>query len=176
MYGNVIPLFPLLPTIRDVAKRAGLAPITVSRVINNSGYVSVETRRRVNQAIEELGYVPNRLARSLRLKRTHTLALVITDVTNSFWTTVARGVKDAANSAEFSVVLCNTDESEEKQERYLDVLLEKQVDGIVIVPARSSESLVRWIQDREMPVVVLDWRIPCDRVYVVRGDSGGHIS
>ncbi len=162
-----------MPTIRDVARLAGVAPITVSRVINNSGYVSAETRKRVTQAIEELGYVPNRLARGLRLKRTHTLALVVTDVTNPFWTTVARGVEDAANDAGFSVILCNTDESEEKQERYLGVLLEKQVDGIIVVPARSSASLVEWIESHKMPIVVLDRRIPCDRVHVVRGDSEG---
>jgi LacI family transcriptional regulator len=85
-----------MSTIRDVARRAGVAPITVSRVINNSGYVSPATRQRVEAAIAELQYVPNTLARSLRSKRTKTIALVLTDVTNPFWTTVARGVEDVA--------------------------------------------------------------------------------
>ena len=71
-----------MPTIQDVAKRAGVAPITVSRVVNNSGYASEETRKRVEAAIDELGYVPNMLARGLRSKRTNTLALVMTDITN----------------------------------------------------------------------------------------------
>src|SRR5258708_25616110 len=80
------------PTIEDVAKRAGVAPITVSRVINGSGYISDKTRARVEKAIAEVGYIPNKVARSLRLKRTNTLALVITDITNPFFTTLSRGV------------------------------------------------------------------------------------
>ena len=81
-----------MPTIRDVAKRAGVAPITVSRVINNSGYVSQEKRERVETAIAELNYVPNILARSFRSKQTRTIALILTDITNPFWTDVAHGV------------------------------------------------------------------------------------
>jgi LacI family transcriptional regulator len=150
-----------------------VAPITVSRVINDSGYVSAKTRARVEQAVEELGYVPNRLARSLRLKRTQTLALVVTDITNPFWTTVLRGVEDAAQDAGFNVILCNTDESEAKQEQYLDVLLQKQVDGILLVPARDSKKLAAWIQRRAVPVVVLDRQVCSGQVDLVRGDSEG---
>ena len=83
-------------TISDVAKRAGVAPITVSRVINNSGYASEDTRRRVETAVAELGYVPSGPARSVRLKRTISIALVLPDITNPFFTTVARGVEDVA--------------------------------------------------------------------------------
>jgi len=93
-----------MATIHDVAQRAGVSPITVSRVINHSGYASRETRERVEAAVAELGYVPNRLARSLRSKRTHTLALVITDITNPFFTTVARGVEDTASDAGYTVI------------------------------------------------------------------------
>ena len=162
-----------MPTIRDVAKRAGVAPITVSRVINNSGYVSAETRVRVEAAVDELGYVPNRLARSLRLNRTNTLALVVTDITNPFWTTVVRGVEDAANDAGFTVILCNTDESETKQDAYLQVLLQKRVDGILFVPASSAAEPVEFVQKQGVPIVVLDRRVPDARVDVVRGDSEG---
>src|SRR5512140_2731279 len=116
-----------MPTIQDVARLAGVAPITVSRVINNSGYFSEDARQKVRAAIAELGYVPNTLARSLRSKRTNTLALILTDITNPFWTTVARGVEDAASNAGFSVIFCNTDESESEQEHYLDVLMQKRV-------------------------------------------------
>ena len=101
-----------MATIHDVAKRAGVAPITVSRVINNSGYFSEDTRTRVEAAIAELEYVPNRLASSLRSKRTNTLALVITDITNPFFTTLARGVEDTASDAGYTVIFCNTDESD----------------------------------------------------------------
>ena len=129
---------PLTPTIRDVAHKAHVAPITVSRVINNSGYVSRDTRVRVEAAITELHYVPNTLARSLRFKKTRVLALILTDITNPFWTTVARGVEDVANANGFNVILCNTDEDEVKQHNYVQVLLQKRVDGFLIVPARST--------------------------------------
>ena len=150
-----------------------MAPITASRVINSPGIVSAGTRGRVEEAIEELGYVPNRVARSLRLKRTHTLALVVTDITNPFWTTVARGVEDAAQGAGFNVILCNTDESEAKQQRYLDVLLQKRVDGILLVPAGTSTELGDWIRKQSTPMVVLDRRIRCAQVDFVCGDSEG---
>ena len=162
-----------MPTIRDVAKRAGVAPITVSRVINDSGYVSQGTRARVEAAIVELGYVPNTLARSLRSRRTNTLALVLTDITNPFWTTVARGVEDAASDAGFNVILCNTDESQIEEDRYLRVLLQKQVDGVLLVPARSTSVSVPRIQKQSTPVVVLDRRVPNAPVDVVRCDSEG---
>ena len=106
-----------MPTIRDVAKLAGVAPITVSRVINDTSYVSQEKRERVEAAIDELGYVPNMLGPSLRFKQTMTLAMIIADITNPFWTTVARGVEDVAQENGYSTILCNTDESEEKQEQ-----------------------------------------------------------
>ena len=160
-----------MPTIRDVAKRAGVAPTTVSRVINNSGYVRTETRERVEAAIAELGYVPNTLARSLRFKKTNTLALVLPDITNPFWTTVARGVEDAASDRGFNVILCNTDESETEQTKYLTVLLQKQIDGIVLAPACSTAEPVELIQKQGVPVVVLDRHVPCAQVDIVRCDS-----
>jgi len=161
-----------MPTIYDVAERAGVAPATVSRVINESGYVSEETRVRVKRAIDELKYTPNRLARGLRSKQTQTLGLVVTDITNPFWTTVARGVEDAASKAGFSVILCNTDESDAKQDQYANLLLEKQVDGFLLVPATRDVSTVSLIQERGVPIVVLDRRMPVP-VDTVRGDSEG---
>jgi len=161
-----------MPTIKDVAKLAGVAPITVSRVINASGYVSDETRRRVEAAIEELGYVPNRVARSLRSKQTHTLALILTDITNPFWTTVARGVEDVASADGFNVILCNTDESEVKENSYVRVLLQKQVDGFVLVPANRTSRSVPLIRKQRVPLVILDRTVPAS-VDIVRSDSEG---
>ncbi len=162
-----------MPTIRDVAKRAGVAPITVSRTINNSGYVSTEKRARVEAAIAELGYVPNTLARSLRSRRTNTLGLILTDITNPFWTTVARGVEDVASDAGLNVIFCNTDESEQKQNRYLEVLLQKQVDGILLAPVHSSLEQIQSIKNQDVPVVTIDRRIPGAEVDAVYCDSLG---
>ena len=160
-----------MPTIRDVARLAGVAPITVSRVINKTGYSSEETRLRVESAIQELGYIPNAIARSFRWKQTGMLALILTDITNPFWTTVARGVEDVASDQGFNVVLCNTDESDEELDRYLRALLQKQVDGVLLVPVHNSREPIRLIQKQNVPVVVLDRSLPEPMADVVRCDS-----
>ena len=162
-----------MATIYDVAKLADVAPITVSRVINNSGYVSDKVRKKVNAAIAELGYVPNILARSLKSKKTNTLALVFTDITNPFFTILARGVEDTASGAGFNVIFCNTDESQEEEDNYIQLLLQKQVDGILLVPAGSNTKSIGLIQEQKTPVVVLDHRVPGASVDIVRGDSEG---
>ena len=162
-----------MANIHDVAKKAGVAPITVSRVINNSGYTSDEVREKVNAAISELGYVPNILARSLKSKRTNTLALVFTDITNPFFTILARGVEDTASDAGFNVIFCNTDESQEKENNYIQLVLQKQVDGIILVPAASNTKSIDLIKDQGTPLVVVDRSVPRDNVDIVRGDSEG---
>ena len=162
-----------MPTIRDVAKRAGVATMTVSRVINNSGYVSEATRAKVEAAVEELGYVPNMLGPSLRFNQTNTLALLVTDITNPFWTAIARGAEDAAHSKGYSVILCNSDESPEKQEQYLAMLLKRQIDGILLAPACSAAEPVELIKKQGVAVVVLDRSVPVSDVDIIRGDSTG---
>ena len=162
-----------MSTIRDVAKLAGVATMTVSRVINNSGYVSSSTRQKVEAAVKELGYVPNMLGHSLRFNQTNTLALILTDITNPFWTTVARGVEDAAQEKGYSIILCNTDESTEKQDQYLTMLLKRRIDGILFVPTSTSDNPVQLIQKQGITVVVLDREVPNDNVDIVRGDSFG---
>jgi LacI family transcriptional regulator len=141
--------------------------MTVSRVINNSGYISPKTRERVERAVAELGYVPNALARSLHFKQTNTIALILTDITNPFFTTIARGVEDTASRYGFSVLFCNTDESPAEEAQYMNMLLQKQVDGVLLVPAGSTADSVVLLQERKIPVVVLDRRIngvPVDTV------------
>ena len=165
-----------MSTISDVARRAGVSAMTVSRVVNNSGYTSVETRARVEAAVEELGYVPNALARQLRSKRTKTIALVVSDISNPFFTTIARGAEDVAVGHGFSVMYCNTDESEVEEAQYLLMLIERQADGVLLVPALSSGSSFRLLQAHHMPVVVMDRRVTARNVDSVRCDSeaGAH--
>jgi LacI family transcriptional regulator len=148
-----------LPTINDVARRAGVSPVTVSRVINETGNVSATTQAKVEQAINELGYVPSAMARSLRSKRTRTLALIVSDVTNPFWTTVARGVEDAAQDRGYSVFLYNTDENPAKQQRYLDVVVAQGVDGVMIAPYDSDARNLAKLRRRNLPTVTVDRRI-----------------
>jgi LacI family transcriptional regulator len=162
-----------MPTIRDVARRAGVAPITVSRVINHSGYVSEGTRQRVENAIAELKYVPNALAQGLRFNKTNVIALVLSDVTNPFWTTVARGTEDAASEQNYSIILCNTDENVAKQDKYVALLLQRQVDGFLLVPAPDTADTIRLIQQQKVSLVILDRQLTGVSADVVRGDSEG---
>ncbi|MAU10609.1 MAG: LacI family transcriptional regulator [Anaerolineaceae bacterium] len=160
-----------MANIRDVARKAGVAPITVSRVINDSEYVSAEVRSRVEKAIAELNYVPNRLGPSMRSKRSNTIGLIVTDITNPFWTTVVRGVEDAAYKAGYHLFLCNSDESLEKELEYTELLLSRQVDGFLIAPANTSSDSLEVIQKQKKPIVLLDRRINNPDIDVVRGDS-----
>src|SRR6266542_2326909 len=160
-----------MPTVLDVAKRAGVAPITVSRVINNSGYVSQSTRERVEAAVKELGYVPNTIARGLRSKRTHTLALIVTDITNPYFTSMARGVEDVAGASNYTVIYCNTDESEAKEEKYANMLAQRQVDGVLLVPSCGNANTIKFLESNDIDVVVLDRRISGIRADIVYSDS-----
>lgn len=160
-------------TISDVAKRAGVSPVTVSRVINNAANVSPATRENVRRAIKDLGYVPSGVAQSLRSKRTRSLALLVPDITNVFWTTVARGVEDTAQGRGYSVLLCNTDESTAKQQRYLEVVISQRVDGVIIAPCDAEVQNLAGLRQRQTPTVIIDRRVRGWEVDTVRGDSLG---
>jgi len=131
---------------------------------------------RVERAVADLGYVPNAVARHLRSKQTKAIALVLSDITNPFFTTIARGVEDVAGPRGFSVMFCNTDESEAEEARYLRLLIERQVDGILLVPAGSPNPSIRLLRSHKVPIVVIDRRVPGRQVDNVRCDSeaGAH--
>lgn len=162
-----------MATIHDVARLAEVSSVTVSRVINRAGNVKPATQARVEQAIDALGYVPSSAAQSMRSKRTRTLALIVPDIQNVFWTTVARGVEDATQSRAYSVFLCNTDENMAKQERYLDVLISQRVDGVIIAPCSVAAEPMARLRDRAIPTVVIDRRVDDWEVDNVSGDSLG---
>jgi LacI family transcriptional regulator len=160
-------------TLRDVAARAGVSAITVSRALNNTGYVSLQTRERINTAVAELDYVPNAVASSLRSSKTQLLALLLTDITNPFWTTVARAVEDVAMEAGYGLILCNTDEDRSKEARYLDLLLRRQIDGLVVTPTSESTQILQNFKKRHVPFVLVDRQVSGVEADNVRGDSRG---
>jgi LacI family transcriptional regulator len=163
-----------MPTLHDVAKRAGVSPMTVSRVVNGSGEVSPRLRSRVELALAETGYMPNTLARSLRARRTDTIALLLPDMTNPFFTTLAQGVETAAREAGISLLLANSDEREEEEQRLVPMLLQRQVDGILVVPAGSGAEAIRVCRERKVPLVVVDRRpLAQAEVDIVRADAEG---
>jgi len=142
--------------MKDVAERAGVSITTVSHVINNSRPVSDELTKRVHDAMHELEYHPNLLARSLRMKKTKTLGVILPDISNSFFADIARAIEDTSFESDFSVIFCNTDGDMAKEIIYTRALSEKQVDGIIFVAAGESADLVRSLQTQRMPVVIVD--------------------
>lgn len=161
-----------MPTIYDVAKRAGVSAMTVSRVINGRRDVRPETKEKVLKAIEELGYVPNSLARSFVLQKTKTIGLVITDITNPFFTTLARGVEDTAMKNQFSVIFCNTDEDPEKELIYLELLARKRIDGVILASASGKKTPLKSLLIKNIPIVLVDRNVEgLEDVDIVKGDS-----
>ncbi len=162
-------------TIKDVAKAAGVSIATVSRVLSGKDPVSEGVRGRVLVAVRDLGYRPNALARSLREETTRTLGLVVPNVMNPFFTSVARAVEDAASERGYSVILCNAEEDPAKEESYLDVLLQKRVDGLVISPARKRSPQLGEFARAGVPVVFVDRATEDLDVPTVRVDGRGAV-
>lgn len=147
-----------MATIQDVAALAGVSVASVSRVVNNSRAVQPATRERVERAARELGYVPNEAARSLKLARSKLLACVIPDVTNPFFPELVRGIEDIAIAEGYGTLLCNTDDDSQKEADYLDLLAQRRVDGLLLIPSRDEEPPPGLTQlvDQGSPVVVID--------------------
>jgi LacI family transcriptional regulator len=142
--------------IRDVAASAGVSVATVSNVFNRPNIVAPDTRRRVIEAVAALGYVRNESARQLRMGHSRTIGLIVPDITNPFFTDIARGVEDTTSEFGSLLIICNSDNEPAKEKRYLTMLAEQQVLGALTVPVRGAVSAARLLQDRGIPVVLLD--------------------
>ncbi|MBM4431963.1 MAG: LacI family transcriptional regulator [Chloroflexi bacterium] len=165
-----------MPTMKDVAKAAGVSVTTVSHVINETRFVSEELRSRVNRVMEELNYHPNTLARSLRLGITHTIALIVPDNSNPFFAEVSRVAEMVGFENDFSVILCNSDKNVDREAAYLEMLTAKQVDGIIFIAAGSSQEHLESIAAQGIPVVVADREVPqtLADVVLVNHEQGGY--
>ena len=144
----------------DVAEMAGVSTATISHVINNSRYVSEETRQKVLAAITALNYRGNGLARMLRRNQTRSIGLLISDIANPFFPDVVRGVEDVASAHGYSVILCNTDENADKERHYLDVLLDKRVDGFVVTPSGGNQEYFQELLTAGIPISFVDRWLP----------------
>lgn len=159
-------------TIYDIANKAGVSAMTVSRVINNTGKISDKTRAKVRRVMDELGYVPNQMARSLVLQQSRLLFLLITDITNPFYTTIARGAEDAAMKHGYRLLFGNSDESLDKEKDYLDTILATRADGVLIAPTGdASLPHLETLRKHDVPFVLLDREVPGMDSDVVLGDS-----
>jgi LacI family transcriptional regulator len=159
-------------TVRDVAKRAGVSAMTVSRVINGSTGVRPETRRRVERAVSELDFVPNGVARGLTSKRSGTLGLIVPDIVNPFFSIVVRGAETVARRAGYRLLLCNSEGDLGLERQYVEDLISHRAEGIIIAPVgdRSKANLLPVVR-RKFPFVLIDRSVaglPCD---LVQADS-----
>jgi LacI family transcriptional regulator len=165
-------------SLRDVAKAAKVSVGTVSNVLNRPEVVAPETLARVQATIKELGFVPNGFARHLRSGQSRTLGLIVPDVANPFFTEVARGVEDAASKRDYAVFLCNSDESASKEDRYINVLIQQQVRGVLITPADMKSDRLEAMRERGIAVTLLDREIKGRKQCSVSVDDvhGGQIA
>ena len=167
-----------MTTIRDVAERAGVSTTTVSHVINGTRKVEPATAARVEAAIDELGYRPNALARSMRRGTTHTVGVIIPDIANPFFGDLARSLEDHMFEAGYSAIICNADGDVEKEARYLEVLQSKQVDGLLLVAASQPSEVLLRVLERGTPTIVVDRELgdlPAAQVLVANRE-GGHLA
>jgi LacI family transcriptional regulator len=165
-----------MASVKDVARRAGVSVATVSRVLNDSASVTPATRERVLEAVAELGYRRNAVARSLRTDATATIGLVIGDILNPFFTELARAVEDEARARGYSVVIGNADERPDRQDHYVRTLLEQRVDGLLLCPTAEITPLVRDTVRDGLPLVFLDRTLPGLDVPTVRADGAEAIA
>jgi len=142
--------------IKDVAKRADASVASVSRVINKVGYVSEELKNKILEAMKELNYQPNTIARSLRSNKTNTIGLIIPNSSDPIFAEISKIIQELLFKENFNLVLCNSEYTEALEEKCLDVLISSRVDGIIIIPIGQNSSKINKITDNGTPVIVLE--------------------
>ncbi len=159
------------PTIKDVAQKANVSIATVSRVLNNlTGYSDI-TKQKVNQAIKELGYQPNAIARGLINKRTQTIGVMFPKVSSAFSSDLLHGIDEFAHHSNYSVVVCNTDNDGKRTMKYLQLLREKQVDGIIFSSEVLSKEYYEVLENMKIPVVLVSSQTDFAKVPYVKVDD-----
>lgn len=162
-----------MPTIKDVARQAGVSIATVSAVINKADWVPDETRARVSAVIRKLNYRPNRLAQGLKTRRSFTVGVIVSDVTNPFYTDVVRGLSHELRKNDRNLVLCDSDQQFEVGEENYRMLLEKQVDAVVLIgDSVRQESVARFVRETpKVPVVAIERDYAIETVSKILVDS-----
>ncbi|SUY46625.1 LacI family transcriptional regulator [Clostridium putrefaciens] len=150
-------------TISDIAQKAGVSLATVSRVLNDSGYVKEETRIRVQKVIKDLNYTPSAIARSLSKNKTNTIGVIVPDIVNPFFGEVIKGITEVAEKSGLNIILCNTDESKEKELRALKILTEQRIQGIIIAPTSAEDEFnseyLKTLENMGIPIVLVDGNV-----------------
>ena len=170
-------------TVKDIAKRAGVSPATVSLVLRNSPLVARPTRERVRSSITSLGYVYDRAAANLRARQTQTVGLIVCEITNPFYAELTAGIDEALDRAGWVAFLANTAESPLRQDRFIERMREHRVDGLLLSPAEGTDpEIIERLHRLGLPVVQVLRRLgrrserSCRRRFPPRHDAGGRAS
>ncbi len=149
-------------TIRQIAKELGISAMTVSRALNNKSYVDPDTRRRVLEMAQKMGYKPNHIARSLTIKKTYTIGVVLPKLSHSFFPDAIRGIEEAAYQREYQLILAHSSEDEVREKKVIESLVSKRVDGILISSAENITDLQLYkeLLEANYPIVFFDRWIP----------------
>jgi len=159
-------------TIKDVATRAGVSPATASRVLSGNPSTSAEARELVERAVRELDFRPNAQARALRSTRSDTVGLLVSDVRNPFFADLAHTIEQALLEHGYVTLLGNANENQQQQDRYLDTLISRRVDGVIVAPQGTDSASIEALLAREVPTVFVDRTVPGLDVPSVTTDSG----
>jgi len=167
-----------MATMKQVAERAGVSTTTVSHVINRTRVVSKEVQDRVQAVIQELHYIPSAVARSLKNDKTHTLGMLVPNSSNPYFAELIQGIEDAAFRLGYNIILCNSYDDPKKQAAYIRVLLEKRIDGLILVSSGSDRELTRLLSDEKIPKVLVDRELAGVRADFVETDheQGGYLA
>lgn len=158
-------------TIYDVAREAGVSIAAVSQVMNGKGKISEERRAEIMKVMEKLNYQPSVIASALIGKKTYTLGLLVPDISNPFFAEIARAVEDQGHNLGYSLVICSTDNKDERVERYLSLLQQKSVDGIIIGTGMDNKDMFTPLVERSIPVVMIAREMPDFAVHTVVVDD-----
>ena len=161
--------------ISEIAQKSGVSKATVSRVLNDSPLVKPETRERIKRIIEENNYIPSAIARSLSIQNTENIGVIFPDIENPFFASALSGITSVAEKSRYNVILFNSDETEEKEARFLEVVRGKRLEGLIISPANAgSEKTAKALREFEesgIPVVLLDRRLSTGSFSLVSADN-----
>ncbi|MFY0760249.1 LacI family DNA-binding transcriptional regulator [Metabacillus dongyingensis] len=165
-------------TIYDVAEKAGVSIATVSKVLNNTGRISNKTRNRVMEIMQELEYQPSTVASALTGKKTFTIGVLVPDISNPFFAEVARALENSARETGYAIILCSTDYQREREQDYLELLLKKQVDGIIIATEPKGWKVLNKLQSKSIPLLMFSIDHPSFASHVVTTDDvrGGYLA
>jgi LacI family transcriptional regulator len=149
-------------SLKDIAREVGVSTALVSYVLNNQkeGRISKAVAEKIRETATKLNYRPNQIAKSLKTNKTFTIGLIVADIANAFFSTLARIIEDEAEKNKYTVIFASSDEKTERSQKLIDVLLDRQVDGLILAPTEDGEAQVRLLQQKGIPVVLIDRYFP----------------